>query len=117
MEMHFAPRPLVGLDNVAGSKIVSKSGPKIILYCPYEKFLVLRNKSDESTTYYTLGLHNIFLAGEKWEFEFFFEFPLRNSLFFWLLDFVKEPLQLDRIAIRLFNFLHIWFLDGKVNAS
>ncbi len=27
-----------------GLQIVSKSGPKIILYCPYEKFLVLRNK-------------------------------------------------------------------------
>ncbi len=91
-----------------GLQIVSKSGPKIILYCPYEKFLVLRNKSDESTTYCTLGLHHIFLAGEKWEFEFFFEFPLRDSLFFWLLDLVNKPLQLDCITICLLNFLHIW---------
>ena len=48
-----------------GLQIVSKSGPKIILYCPYEKFLVLRNKIDESTTDYTLGLHHIFVAGGK----------------------------------------------------
>ena len=53
------------IKQCGGLQIVSKSGPKIILFRPYEKLLALRNKNDESTTDYTLGLHHIFVVGGK----------------------------------------------------
>ena len=105
---------LVGLENVAGSKLWANYDHLIyivLLSFYYEKFSsiweFLRRKGDKSVFAHTMG-STTRLGGRNMRIRILILSPLAalSSLFFWLSNSLDEPSQFDCIAIRLLNFLH-----------
>jgi len=105
---------LVGLDNVAGSKLwanYDRLSYIVLLSFYYKKFSsiweFLRRKGDKSVFAHTMG-STTRLGGRNMRIRILILSPLAalSSLFFWLSNSLDEPSQFDCIAIRLLNFLH-----------
>ena len=109
MGMHFAPQPLVGLDNVAGSNC-EQIIMTIVFLLPLREFLwYLGGTYIEDVISLSCSHDGLSHTSrrKKMNENSNFEFPLRaapNFIVLLALWLRQKPLQFDYIAIRLLNF-------------